>query len=173
TIARRLEGCIGPDDTVARFGSDEFAVLFDGGGAAEIEVVARQLGVAISVPIASRGRSLVLAASIGVAAAGSCRPQPEDVMRDAESALYRAKEAGGSRCVVFDDGMRAEMLARLETEQSLRGALDRDELRVFYQPVCSLETGATIGVEALTRWEHPTRGLLPPDEFIPIAEATG
>src|SRR5207249_10457297 len=75
--------------------------------------------------------------------------------------------------VVFDDGMRAEMLARLETEQSLRGALDRDELRVFYQPVCSLETGATIGVEALARWKHPTRGLLPPDEFIPIAEATG
>jgi EAL domain-containing protein (putative c-di-GMP-specific phosphodiesterase class I) len=112
-------------------------------------------------------------ASIGIAFAGADGHSPEDLLRDADAAMYRAKERGPGEVVVFDAALRGRAVARLETETALREALERDELRLFYQPGVDLRTGRTAAVEALLRWQHPTRGLLPPSEFLSVAERTG
>src|SRR4029077_3971262 len=116
---------------------------------------------------------LQLRACVGIAFAGCTSQGPEELLRDADAAMYRAKERGRGEVVVFDSGLRDRVAPRLETETALRRALERDELRLYYQPGIDLETGVTVAVEALLRWQHPTRGLLGPEEFLAVAERTG
>jgi EAL domain-containing protein (putative c-di-GMP-specific phosphodiesterase class I) len=163
-----------PQDTVARFGGDSFAVLCeDVRDEAEALSVAERLMSAFARPfLIAEGVQHFVTASIGVvvAAGGEC---PEDLLRDADAAMYRAKDAGRSRYELFDPIMRQRALTRLRIESELRRALRDEELRLHYQPIWSLPDRRLAAVEALVRWEHPERRLVPPGEFIPIAEASG
>jgi predicted signal transduction protein with EAL and GGDEF domain len=119
------------------------------------------------------GKEIFTSASIGIALSNSTYEYPDDMLRDADTAMYRAKSLGKARYEVFDADMRASLVARLQVETDLRHALERDEFRNFYQPIVALDSGRIVGFEALLRWQHPTRGLMGPDEFIFIAEETG
>ena len=174
--AGRLEGCVRPGDTVARLGGDEFAVLLeDAEGTGEAVRVAERAVGALRDPFDLGGREVFCGTSVGVAlgAAGDPRGRPEDLLRKADLALYEAKRGGKARHAVFDPGAERRAVRRLELENGLRRALERDELVVLYQPVVALDTGRTVGFEALVRWEHPERGLVPPCEFVPLAEENG
>ncbi len=174
-IAARIERTLRPEDTVARFGGDEFTALCEAvGGVLEAVGVADRLQREIAQPIRAGGAELRLSASIGIAIA-----EPGEVVdasrivEDADAAMYRAKERGGARTELFDTTMRERAVDALSIEQELSHGLERGELRLFYQPLVSLETGDMVGAEALIRWEHPERGLLTPDKFLPIAEESG
>jgi diguanylate cyclase (GGDEF)-like protein len=173
-IAPRLSEALRPSDTVARFGGDEFVVLCEEveGGRDALQV-AERLQEVLAEPFAIDGEEHVLSASIGVALANGGYATPEDAMRDADAAMYRAKEKGRAHCELFDDAMRERALGRLRMETALRGVVDREELRVYYQPVVSIEDGSIVGLEALLRWQHSGLGPVSPLEFIPIAEDTG
>jgi len=177
-VAGRLAACLRPTDTAARLGGDEFVVLVeDIGEAKEAIQVASRIAEALRAPFAVGGRELFVTTSVGVAlgghGAGSGGERPGDLLRNADLAMYRAKEMGKNSHAVFEAGMGARALERLGLEADLRRALEEGELRVHYQPKVSLETGRIVAEEALVRWEHPGRGLVPPDEFIPLAEETG
>lgn len=173
-LGQRLKSCVRPGDTVARLGGDEFTVLLeDITRPDEAERVARRILDRLQTPFHFDGRDLYVSASIGIAFSPPDGMKPADVLRYADAAMYRAKTAGKARCVMFDHSMHAAWLARLSLESDLRAALDRDELRLFYQPIADLATGQIVGVEALARWQHPTRGLMLPLEFLPLAEETG
>jgi PAS domain S-box-containing protein len=160
--------------TVARLGGDEFAILLAGlNDPTDATHVANRLLQALGMPFNIDGRKVFSLASVGIALSTSGYLKPEEVLRDADTALYRAKSLGKARCEVFDANMRASIMNRLQLETDLRMALDRNEFRNFYQPIISLETGRIARFEALLRWQHPTRGLLEPIEFIPVAEETG
>jgi diguanylate cyclase (GGDEF)-like protein/PAS domain S-box-containing protein len=173
-IAPRLAEALRPTDTVARFGGDEFVVLceevVDGRDAVQ---VAERLQESLAAPFVLDGEQHFLSASIGVALASGQYATPAEAMRDADAAMYRAKERGRGECELFDDAMRERALGRLRMETALRGALDREELRVEYQPVVSLGDGSIVGLEALMRWDNLGLGPVAPLEFIPIAEDTG
>ncbi len=173
-VGRRLAEALRPADTLARLGGDEFAVLVDGlAGDAAAEGLARRMVEALASPFVVEGRETYVSASIGVALSRAGAQGAADLLREAEIALYRAKADAGDRVSVFHPQMSASSMDRLELELDLRWAVERDELRVYYQPLVDLRTGRTIGHEALVRWQHPTRGLLPPLSFIPLAEETG
>ncbi|MEO6205970.1 MAG: EAL domain-containing protein [Mycobacteriales bacterium] len=173
-MARRLERSMRPGDTVGRFGGDEFVVLCeDLDHPAEALTIAARLQEALVVPITIGGAELVITISTGIALPSSHEDDAGALLRNADAAMYRAKQDGRSRAVVFADAMRVQALGRLETETQLRRALAAEELRVHYQPIVDLGSGALVGMEALVRWQHPTRGLVPPSEFITIAEETG
>jgi diguanylate cyclase (GGDEF)-like protein len=166
-VAKRLAGCIRPGDTAARFGGDEFVLLFDELDRSLIAEPARRILEALRQPFKIRGRDVVVGVSIGIAAGID---NAEDMLRNADLALYRAKGAGKGRFELFEQRMHTAMVERLELEGDLRLALRRNELRLAYQPIVRLIDGETAGVEALVRWQHPERGLLHPGSFIPIAE---
>ena len=174
-VARRLEGVVGAGDTVARFGADAFAVLSD---AVENEGDAQRLaerltGALLSGPfVLPDGERLHLTASVGVVVP-TRRADASELLRDAGAALHRAKKAGRGRYELFDPRMRDRVVQRMRTEAELRRALAEDELRVHFQPFFSLPGRELAGYEALVRWEHPDRGLVPPGEFIPVAEHSG
>ncbi|GID26136.1 putative bifunctional diguanylate cyclase/phosphodiesterase [Paractinoplanes brasiliensis] len=177
-VADRLRASVREDDLVARFGGDEFAVLIQApADGAEAERVARRIIDVLEEPFASESRNLHVQASIGLAAAGLLESGETDgaeqLMRNADLAMYKAKSAGGSGYASYDPEMLSGLVARLELEADLRLAVERKQLHLHYQPTIDLATSEVIGFEALARWEHPTRGLIPPAEFIPIAEATG
>jgi diguanylate cyclase (GGDEF)-like protein/PAS domain S-box-containing protein len=173
-IAERLTTLMRPGDTVARFGGDEFVVLCqDLDHPAEAVHVAERLQDGISAPITTQGSEVVLTASAGIALSVTADDRAGDLLRDADAAMYRATRAGGARSVLFADAMREEALTRLDTEVELRRALGAGDLLLHYQPVVDLGTGTVVGAEALLRWQHRTRGLVMPDEIIPIAEETG
>jgi diguanylate cyclase (GGDEF)-like protein len=173
-LSGRLRDAIRPSDTIARFGGDEFVVLCEDISDARGAVTVGQRIVEAAVePFMLEGREMFVSASVGVALALDSDATPETLLRDADAAMYRAKERGSGRVEVFDEALRARIMERLDLENGLRRALQRDELRVYYQPEVSSSKGRMIAVEALVRWEHPERGLLEPKDFVPLAEEIG
>ena len=174
-VAHRLRSALRPEDTVARFGGDEFTILCESvGGVLEAVNVADRLQQPLSTPIRAGGGELRLSASIGVALAEPGElPDGARLIENADAAMYRAKERGGARAELFDSGMRERAVEAMTVEQELQRGLERGEMRLFYQPQVSLATGALYGVEALVRWQHPERGLLPPGAFLNVAEESG
>jgi diguanylate cyclase (GGDEF)-like protein len=173
-VARRLGELLRPEDTLARFGGDEFVVLCEEGlGLSEPASVAVRLGDALEQPVVLAHGEALVRASLGIAVTTDPRARPELLMREADLAMYQAKQRGGARFEVFDELMRERNRDRLMTETALQHALERDQLCLHYQPIMSLDGGHPIGVEALLRWEHPSRGLLRPEEFVDLAEESG
>jgi diguanylate cyclase (GGDEF)-like protein len=171
-VADRLRASVREGDTVARLAGDEFVVLCEDVDGLEVLHVAERVAQAVAQPIPLYGRDTVITASIGIAYADPSS-QAEDVLRDSDVAMYRAKERGRARIELFDRLMRKQTLERIEIEHALRRAMREDELRLHYQPIFSADPLELVAVEALVRWQHPDRGLVAPDEFIPIAEETG
>ncbi len=173
TVAERLRRVVRSSDVVARFGGDEFVVVCEDQAASfEASLVAGRITDALREPVIVAGQEIFLSASVGIAVADGAG-SPENLLRDADAAMYRAKEKGRARCEFFDATMRTEAIEHLETQSALHRAIERDELRVVYQPVVDLGSGAVTGVEALVRWEHPQHGLIQPASFVPLAEETG
>ena len=173
-VAARLGAAVRPGDTVARLGGDEFAVLLERvRDAGEAEEVAARLLACLAPPLVLEGRAVLLRASLGLALTETGTETGEELLRDADLAMYRAKVRGTGEVLRYDPSMRDELLARVRTEEGLRRALAEGELRVHYQPTVDLTTGRMTGVEALVRWQLPTGELVPPLEFIPVAEDTG
>ncbi|EYR65015.1 diguanylate phosphodiesterase [Actinotalea ferrariae CF5-4] len=171
-VARRLCAAVRPHDTVARFGGDEFVVLCESGGLTTARLVAERLHASLAQPFLTEGQTRFLAASIGIAVADD-DSTAEELLRDADAAMYRAKDLGRGRTAVFDPDIRARAAARLEATTALRRALGAGELRVYYQPVVDLSDESLLGFEALVRWQHPELGLLGPGAFVPEAEESG
>jgi diguanylate cyclase (GGDEF)-like protein/PAS domain S-box-containing protein len=172
--ARRLEQCVRPGDTLARLGGDEFVVLLDDvGSEADATGVAERIHEELSAPLEVRGYEMFTSVSVGIALSSAGYECPEDMLRDADTAMYRAKAAGRARHQVFAGDMHQRAVSSLRLETDLRRAVQRREIVPFYQPIVNLDDGTVVGFEALARWRHPTRGLIPPDLFIPVAEETG
>ncbi|HEU4974879.1 MAG TPA: EAL domain-containing protein [Baekduia sp.] len=174
-VAERLRAAVRPSDVVARLGGDEFVVAWTAAQpeAEELPALAQRVLDAIAAPCVVDGQELHVTASAGLAVSGSEPATAETLLRDADVAMYRAKEHGGAGCEVFDAGLRARVVRRMAIEGELRRAIEADELRLHLQPVVDLATFALTGFEALVRWEHPERGLIGPDEFVGVAEETG
>ncbi len=174
-VGARLRGSLRSSDTVARLGGDEFGVLLEEvSGTEEAVSTARRILTALAEPLEIAGRAVSMRASIGVALDRAGMPAGADEMlRDADTAMYRAKANGRGRAAVFEESMHAHQLARLQLDGELREAIELEQLVLFYQPVVELATGRIVEVEALLRWQHPTRGLLDPDDFIHFSEETG
>jgi diguanylate cyclase (GGDEF)-like protein/PAS domain S-box-containing protein len=173
-IARRLEQSLRPGDTVARLGGDEFVVLLgELGDQRDAFYIAERIQQQLGHPFSLDGQDVFTTASIGIAFGGRGYSHPEDLLRDADTAMYRAKARGKARYEVFDETMHARAVALLQIETQLRHAVERQELCVFYQPIVSLVSGEITAVEALARWWHPDQGLVSINEFVAVAEETG
>jgi diguanylate cyclase (GGDEF)-like protein len=173
-LAPCLAESVRTGDTVARFGGDEFVLLCeDIGDEREALEIAERVKQCFARPLPIAGGEHFVTASIGVAMPTPGHDSPDSLLRDADAAMYQAKQRGRARFEVFDSDMRASAVKRLQVEAELRHAIERDELRLAYQPVIDLETGGIVAVEALVRWQHPERGIVPPNEFIPVAEESG
>jgi diguanylate cyclase (GGDEF)-like protein len=174
-LSRRLRGMLRPMDTLARFGGDEFTLLFeDLASDREVVLIAERISRAAALPVHIAGGEVAVSVSIGIATVADPDTPPGTVLREADAAMYRAKELGRARYELFDEVSRARAHERLELEAALDHAVERAELRVFYQPRVSLgEQLGVEGFEALVRWDHPERGLIAPGEFLPLAEETG
>lgn len=174
-LSRRVEKCVRSVDTIARLGGDEFAILLDGISKSDdaVEIADRIQAALQAEPFMLGGHEFFTTASIGIAYSATGYERPEDILRDADTAMYRAKANGKARYEVFDNHMRARAVDALTLENELRHALENGEIVPHYQSIVSLETGEITGFEALARWEHPQRGLISPAEFIPMAEETG
>ncbi len=173
-IANRLQKLLREVDTLARFGGDEFAILIeDINGAEEASAMAETVLRHLAAPFKLKKQEIFVTCSIGVVLGSTAYEHPDQVLRDADNAMYSSKEHGGDHYTVFDAGMRVLTQRRMEMELALRHALECGEMTVHYQPIVSLRSGEVTGFEALARWSHPRQGLIPPAEFIPIAEETG
>jgi len=172
-VARKLESRMRSTDTVARFGGDEFVILLDDIQSEDnASQVANWILSELAVPFKFHNREVYISTSIGIVLSTIGYNRADEVLRDADIAMYNAKTKGKARFEIFQPQMREYILNRTELENDLRRAVDNDELRVFYQFIVSLDTRQVIGLEALVRWQHPRRGLIPPSEFIPLAEET-
>src|SRR5262249_17061184 len=173
-IARRLEKCLRPGDTVARLGGDEFTILLeDLRDSDEALQIAERIQEEFRRPFEVDDHQVFSSASIGIAPSTTGYDKPEDVLRDADTAMYCAKSLGGTRHEVFDRDMHIHAVNLLQTQTDLRRAIERNEFVLYYQPIVSLDTFRITGFEALIRWRHPEKGLIPPDQFIPQAEEMG
>ncbi|TYQ28853.1 EAL domain-containing protein [Pseudanabaena sp. UWO310] len=173
-VAKRLVACLRGGDTVARLGGDEFVMLLE-----EIEnvndviEVAQRIQDSLKVPISIDGNEIFISTSIGIALNSAGYTQPDQLLRDADTAMYRAKEQGRERYEIFNPAMHTEALKKLRLENDLRRAIERQELCLHYQPIVDLQLHKIIGFEALVRWQHPEQGLIAPADFIPLAEDVG
>ncbi|MFQ5596846.1 MAG: EAL domain-containing protein [Nitrospiria bacterium] len=173
-VARRLEKCLRQDDTIARLGGDEFSIFLDDIENAEKSAeVAARIQNDLSRPFEIMGREVYITVSIGITIGKDSYENPEDLLRDSDNAMYRAKGAGRARHEIFTKTMYEHAMDRLKLETDLRRAVDREEFFLEYQPIVSLHSGRASGCEALMRWRHPERGLISPQQFIPLAEETG
>ncbi len=173
-ISGRIRECMRPEDTVARMGGDEFTLLLEEvKEPADALRVADRLHQSLREPFCIEDREIFVAASIGIALSSTDGRVATDLLRDADTAMYRAKSQGTGHTVLFDERMHLHAVGQLNLETELRQALERGELHLHYQPIVAAGTGQILGFEALARWEHPRRGLVPPGEFIPVAEETG
>jgi diguanylate cyclase (GGDEF)-like protein len=183
-VAQRLESCIRlnedkddalpREDLVARLGGDEFAIFLDNiRDVSDALRVANRISQTLAVPFSVCGKEVVVSGSIGIATSASLYKASEDMLRDADTAMYRAKAAGQGRCALFDESMHVQAVERLQLESEMRLALERNEYFLCYQPIISLKDGKLTGFEALIRWLSPSRGIVEPNDFIPMAEETG
>jgi diguanylate cyclase (GGDEF)-like protein/PAS domain S-box-containing protein len=173
-VAERIRAATRPGDTVARFGGDEFAVLVESGAMPEAAAaVAERITLGLAATFRIQANDVIMRASIGIALGRRPQETPDDLLRDADLAMYLAKRNGKGRFEMYRPTMHADAVHRLETVVGIREGLETNQFAVFYQPIVATHTSRLIGAEALVRWNHPTRGLLDPSEFIPIAEATG
>lgn len=171
---RRLRASLRSGDAVARLAGDEFTVFLDRVTTVErVLQIAERIQAGLRVPLEIEGQEVVLTAGIGIVLSDGRYELAEEMLRDADIAMYRTKDDGGGGCRVFDPTMHAEAVARLRLETDLRRSLERKEFEVFYQPIVQLDTGKVVGFEALVRWHHPSRGLVGPADFIATAEETG
>jgi diguanylate cyclase (GGDEF)-like protein/PAS domain S-box-containing protein len=174
TVAHRLRACLRPHDMVARLGGDEFTILLE-----DIPDILTAVHMAdrilreLTAPIKLDNHELFTSASMGIALSSTGYDRPEDILRDADMTMYRAKAQGRSCHELFEAGMRTQAVARRTLEAELRRAIERQEFQLYYQPIVSLASGLIVGVEALIRWQHPQQGLISPNQFIPVAEETG
>ncbi len=171
-VAERLTQVVRPGDTLSRFSGDEFAIVCEAIRDRELESLVETIRRTIAAPFTIATHEVTLTASIGVAPA-TPGASAQSLIREADSAMFRAKSAGRDQAAHFHQTMHDQATARLDDQLGLRRALERDELRAHYQPVVDLTTGEAVGMEALVRWQHPERGLIAPDQFIPLAEDTG
>jgi predicted signal transduction protein with EAL and GGDEF domain len=169
--AERLRESVRPEDTVARLGGDEFTILLEGivdrGGAAR---AAERISRSMQAPFTLDGREIFTGVSIGIALTDTVPEETEDLLKNADLALYSAKRKGRNRYEFFEEELNAQLREHLELEGDLRRAVEREEFIIYYQPKISINTGEIVSLEALVRWEHPKRGLLEPNEFLPVAE---
>jgi diguanylate cyclase (GGDEF)-like protein/PAS domain S-box-containing protein len=172
-LSRRLRDVLRPGDTLARFGGDEFAVLCEDVPEADVIGIAERMTDALAEPFTVGGREVFVSMSVGIAVARDPDQRPAALLRDADAAMYLAKDRGRARFEVFDEAMRDESTERLLLENALRRAPERGELRALYQPIVRLVDGTMVAAEALVRWVHPERGLLEASQFVPLAEETG
>ena len=173
-VSERLQTVLRPDDTVARIGGDEFAVLCeDVSGRRDALALAERVERALATPFVVEGQEVTVTATMGVSFAPGTSGQADQLLRDAEVAMEQARQRGRGQHALYDESMRADVAAQLAVEHDLRVALRDDQLRLHYQPIVDLDTSTVTGVEALVRWEHPTRGLLLPQQFVDLAEETG
>ncbi|NQZ81196.1 MAG: EAL domain-containing protein [Colwellia sp.] len=173
-IAIRLQDCVRDNDILARLGGDEFVILLDSLQSSEdVEEVASRIIAAIEQPFALEGHTLYSNASIGIAMCNNQYSDANEILRDADAAMYQAKSMGRGRYVFFDDSMREQLIASMTLEQELRIAIKEQQFELHYQEITNLENTETIGFEALLRWQHPIKGLLTPSEFLFMAEETG
>jgi len=178
-VVQRLKACLRPVDTIARLGADEFAILLEPiKDISEAGRIADRIHKKLTLPFSLSGHEVYIGASIGIATSAGAsgdaelNDQPEDFLRDAHIAMYRARAQGPAHHQLFDIGMRGQAITRLQLETDLRRAIERQEFQVYYQPIVALRTGRISGFEALVRWQHPQRGFVSPAEFIPVAEET-
>jgi diguanylate cyclase (GGDEF)-like protein/PAS domain S-box-containing protein len=172
-VSKRIKKFLRPEDTVARLGGDEFVFLLEDVDADGASRIAERILRELRAPFTLGRRQFFVTASVGITVGGGNEKHAAELLRDADLAMYRAKRSGKARYAVFEETMNARALERLELEHGLRRAVERNEFVVHYQPKVSLATGKIVSFEALVRWKHPERGLLPPKQFIPLAEETG
>jgi len=173
-MGQRISDCLRPTDTVARFGGDEFTILIeDIIDQNDAIIVADRIQLVVQQPISLKEQEIVLSASIGIVTNSQNYIKPEELLRDADIAMYRAKSTGEARYALFDSSMRSAVMVRMQLEQDLRQALERQELHLRYHPIVMLNTGMIVGFETLLRWNHPMRATVQPADFIPLAEETG
>ncbi|MGH2826543.1 MAG: putative bifunctional diguanylate cyclase/phosphodiesterase, partial [Actinomycetota bacterium] len=171
--AKRLQTCLRPGDTFARFGGDEFAILLEDTSLSNATSVAYRLIDSLSEPFSVGGRDVMVRASVGIELGNARSIGSNELLRNADVAMYVAKSKGKARYELFDSSMHSAALHRLEVKADLKRAIDNEEFVLHYQPIVDLDEGALVGMEALVRWEHPVRGLIAPADFIPVAEETG
>jgi diguanylate cyclase (GGDEF)-like protein len=171
-IAQRLRAILRAGETLARFGGDEFVIVCADVTPSEAEHIGERIAAVMEAPFQLGDRETFVSVSTGIAVAGP-QERADTVLRNADAAMYRAKARGRARAVMFDDAMHHHASTRLDLESGLRRALDRGELRLYYQPILDIATEQPVGFEALVRWQHPERGLVSPADFIPVAEETG
>jgi len=173
-VGQRMESAVRLNDTVSRFGGDEFVVLCDKlSGVSEAMAVAERIRSSLSKPFTDEGATIHPTLSIGIAVSDAGEMTADELMRNADAAMYRAKERGRNRVEIFDEGMHSLLVERMTLESELRAAIDNEQITMYYQPIVDSASYATAGFEALIRWPHPTRGLLTPGQFLPVAEDAG
>jgi len=172
-IAKRLRACVRDNDVLARLGGDEFVVLLDAQKSDDTEEVASRIISAIEMPYVIENNTLYSNASIGITECSNHYKNADEILRDADAAMYQAKSLGRGRYVFFDESMREKLIATMTLEQELRIAIEKQQFTLYYQKISDLSSSVTIGFEALLRWNHPSKGLLTPSEFLHLAEETG